>query len=320
MANDKKASNNLVRPVAEPRYIDPMVDYGFKKIFKESGNKQLLIRPLNSIFGLDIADLEIGETERLGETTEDRSACFDLYCTSSDGKKFIVEVQLARQEYFLERALYYTTFPIAQSARKGHAGGRWDYDLPRVFFLGLLNFDFRDLHGQGSSDPARYVHRFSLRDEETGDRMTDRLEFAFMEIRRFAKSKDECESFEEKFLYMMKNMPRFAEEPDLWNDPYFESMLKEAEYARMAGPEKEQYRKAMRRDWDYWNTIDYARKESRAEGHAEGHAEGLAEGRLEEQHRIARRMLAAGLSAELVSESTSLPLEQVLSLQEGSPD
>ena len=139
---------------------------------------------------------------------------------------------------------------------------------------------------------------------------------------------------------MMKNMPRFAEEPDLWNDPYFESMLKEAEYARMAGPEKEQYRKAMRRDWDYWNTIDYARKESRAEGHAEGlaegradglaegHAEGLAEGlaegetkgRLEEQHRIARRMLAAGLSAELVAESTSLPLEQVLSLQEVSPD
>ena len=131
-----------------------------------------------------------------------------------------------------------------------------------------------------------------------------------MEIRRFAKSKEECESFEEKFLYMMKNMPRFAEAPELWNDPYFESMLKEAEYARMAGPEKEQYRKAMRRDWDYWNTIDYARKESRAEGRAEG--------QVEEQHRIARRMLAAGLSAELLADSTSLPLEQVLSLQEVS--
>ena len=76
----------------------------------------------------------------------------------------------------------------------------------------------------------------------------------------------------------------------------------------------------MRRDWDYWNTIDYARKESRAEGHAEGLAEGETKGRLEEQHRIARRMLAAGMSAELVSESTSLPLEQVLSLQEVSPD
>ena len=133
-----------------------------------------------------------------------------------------------------------------------------------------------------------------------------------MGVQRVQVSKIECESFEEKFLYMMKNMPRFAEEPELWNDPYFELMLKEAEYARMAGPEKEQYRKAMRRDWDYWNTIDYARKESRAEGRDEG--------RLEEQHRIARRMLAAGLSAELVADSTSLPLEQVHALQEVSPD
>ena len=30
------------------KYIDPMVDFGFKKIFKESGKKQLIIRPLHS--------------------------------------------------------------------------------------------------------------------------------------------------------------------------------------------------------------------------------------------------------------------------------
>lgn len=28
-------------------YIDPMVDFGFKRIFKDSGKKQLIIRPLN---------------------------------------------------------------------------------------------------------------------------------------------------------------------------------------------------------------------------------------------------------------------------------
>ncbi len=41
------------------KYIDPMVDYGFKKIFKESGKKQL-----------------------------------------------IIEVQLADQPFFMERAIY----------------------------------------------------------------------------------------------------------------------------------------------------------------------------------------------------------------------
>ena len=61
-------------------------------------------------------------------------------------------------------------------------------------------------------------------------------------------------------------------------------------------------RKAMRRDWDYWNTIDYARKEGRDEGKAE------------EQHRIAKRLLAAGVSAELVAESTGLSVGELCGL------
>ena len=56
------------------KYIDPMVDYGFKVIFKESGKKQLLIRPLNAVFGLDIIDIDITESEQLGLTAEERKA------------------------------------------------------------------------------------------------------------------------------------------------------------------------------------------------------------------------------------------------------
>ena len=50
------------------KYIDPMVDFGFKRIFKESGKKQLIIRPLTTIFGLDIEDIEIKDSEQLGLT------------------------------------------------------------------------------------------------------------------------------------------------------------------------------------------------------------------------------------------------------------
>lgn len=90
------------------KYIDPMVDYGFKKIFKESGKKQLIIRPLNAIFGLEINDIEIRDSEQLGLTDRERRATFDMHCTTEDGKKFIIEVQLADQPYFMERAIYYT--------------------------------------------------------------------------------------------------------------------------------------------------------------------------------------------------------------------
>ena len=290
-----------------PKYIDPMADFGFKKIFKESGKKQLLIRPLNAIFGLDIADIEIRDGERLGETPEDRNACFDLFCVASDGKKFIVEVQLLRQEHFLERAVYYTTFPIAEAARKGLDGsGPWNYDFPPVFFLGLLNFDFRELHGQRTSDAGQFIHRFSLRNDRTGELMTDRLRFAFLEIRRFDKTKEECEDFEDRFLYMMKNIPIFAEVPDVWEDPYFQMMLDEAEFAQMSRQQKEQYRKEMRRDWDYKNTMDYAI--------ARGKEEGRAEGILQEQQTIARRMLEQGLAVEMITACTQLTEEQIRAL------
>ena len=108
-------------------------------------------------------------------------------------------------------------------------------------------------------------------------------------------------------MYMIKNIPTFAETPELlWDDPYFASLLDEAEYAGMSGEQKAQYREAMRRDWDYKNTIDFAHDK----GFEEGREQGLAEG----QRTIAKKLLAKGLPIELVAEGTGLPIEQVKAL------
>ena len=101
-----------------PKYIDLMVDFGFKKIFKESGKKQLLIRPLNEIFDLDIADINIRESEQMGLVRKAHRVSYDLLCTDTGGNRFIVEVQLADQKFFLERALFYTAVPIAKAMPK----------------------------------------------------------------------------------------------------------------------------------------------------------------------------------------------------------
>ena len=76
---------------------------------------------------------------------------------------------------------------------------------------------------------------------------------------------------EDKFLYLMKNLPIFVETPALWEEegPYFRAMLDEAEYAQMSREQKRQYREEMRRDWDYKNTMDYAI----AQGYAQGRAQ-----------------------------------------------
>ncbi|MCH5173104.1 MAG: hypothetical protein J1D85_02725, partial [Bacteroidales bacterium] len=85
-----------------------------------------------------------------------------------------------------------------------------------------------------------------------------------------------------------------------------------------------------RRDWDYKNTIDFAHdkgfeegreqglaeglSEGEAKGIAKGRAEGEARGRTEEQRTIAKRLLAAGVSVELVAAGTGLPIECVRAL------
>ena len=126
----------------------------------------------------------------------------------------------------------------------------------------------------------------------------------------------------EQFLYMMKNIPIFAETPDVWEDPYFQTMLDEAEFARMSRQQKEQYRKEMRRDWDYKNTMDYAiargKEEGWAEGKAEGLAQGMAEGITQEQRTIARRMLSDGLPTDVIAKYTALTESQIADLKTDS--
>ena len=277
-----------------PLYIDPMVDLGFKKIFKDSGKKQLLIRPINAIFDLDLVDIDITESEHLGPTKEDRKAIFDLFCKSREGRQFIIEVQIAKQQYFLERALFYTTFPISKSApRERRKKKKWDYNYPPVFFLGLLNFDIRHLDPHLAA-PEQYIHIFSLRDEKTSELMTDRLRFAILEVGRFDKPKGACHSFEDRFLFMMKNLPTFVEKPELWDDPYFEELLKEAELANMTDRQQMAYMNSLMQKWDYQNTIDYARMEGRED--------------------VAREMVKDNVPVETIVKYTGLSEEQVRAL------
>ena len=66
---------------------------------------------------------------------------------------------------------------------------------------------------------------------------------------------------------------------------------------------------------DYRNTIDYARDEGRQEGREAGLAEGKAEGKVEGKAEVARKMLAAGMPVEQITEFTGLSAEQLAALK-----
>jgi len=103
------------------KYINPFTDFGFKKIFGEEASKPLLIDFLNALLTQTnkIVDLSFKNTEQLGQSEVDRKAVYNIYCENESGEKFIVELQKAKQNYFKERTIYYSTFPIREQAEKG---------------------------------------------------------------------------------------------------------------------------------------------------------------------------------------------------------
>ena len=124
------------------RYINPLTDFGFKRIFGSEPNKVLLIDFLNVVLPAEhrIKDLTYRNNENVGNTTIDRKAIFDIYCESETGERFIVEIQKAKQNYFKDRSIYYSTFPIQEQAEKGD----WNYKLSAVYTVGVLDFIFDD--------------------------------------------------------------------------------------------------------------------------------------------------------------------------------
>ena len=110
------------------RYINFFTDFGFKKLFGSEPGKELLIDFLNELLkGREkpIKTLNFKKSEHLGASEIDRRAIFDLYCESETGEKFIVELQKAKQKFFKDRSIFYSTFPIQEQAgRKASSKAR----------------------------------------------------------------------------------------------------------------------------------------------------------------------------------------------------
>ena len=123
------------------KYINPFTDFGFKKIFGDEENTELLESLINDILGFKgkdkIKKITFKNGELLPDSPNDRKAIFDLFCKDEKGSTFIVELQKVYQEHFQSRALYYTSFPIQEQAIRG----AWDFSLTPIYFIGLLNFE-----------------------------------------------------------------------------------------------------------------------------------------------------------------------------------
>jgi predicted transposase/invertase (TIGR01784 family) len=272
------------------KYINPFTDYGFKKLFGEELNKDLLLDFLNELLKEEqgqITNLTYLKTEQLGATEIDRKAIFDLYCENEKGEKFIVELQKTKQNFFKDRTVYYSTFPIREQAKRAD----WDYELKAVYTIAILDFVF----DSDKDEPTKFRYDVKLTDIDTNKVFYDKLTFIYLEMPKFNKSVDELDTRFDKWLYVLRNLNKLDRIPDKLREQIFDKLFETAEIARFTPDQVRSYEDSLKYYRDLRNSLETAKDEKTIE--------------------IATNLMKSGVSIDIIVNSTGLSKEQIQKLK-----
>ncbi|MCB0519427.1 MAG: PD-(D/E)XK nuclease family transposase [Lewinellaceae bacterium] len=239
------------------RYINPLTDFGFKRLFGAEPNKILLIDFLNQILPERhrIKDLSYSKNEQISQAELDRKAIFDIYCVGESGERFIVEIQKAKQNYFKDRSIYYSSFPIQEQGRKGD----WDYRLDPVYTIGILDFIFDD-----HKNEEDLLHTVELKNQH-GEVFFDKLKFIYIELPKFKKTEDELATHFDKWLFVFRHLAMLQERPKALQEKIFERLFDAAEIAGFSPEEREAYEESLKYYRDIKNVVETSRQEGKTE-------------------------------------------------------
>jgi predicted transposase/invertase (TIGR01784 family) len=275
------------------KYLNPYTDFGFKKLFGEEGNKDLLMDFLNQLLPPrhQIAGLNFRNPAAQGDFPEERKAIFDIHCQSAAGERFIVEMQKAKVKFFKDRSLFYTTFPVREQAQQG---GDWDFELQPIYFVAILDFPYDE-----AEERRKFRRDVALRDQD-GDLFFDKLHFKFLQMPLFNKQEHELETKFDKWCYFLKHLASFDHIPAILNEPIFRKAFGTAELANLDEEQRRAYDENLVQYWGMKSAIDTAMEEA------------VQENKIE----IAKNAIRKGFDDELIGELTGLPVSQIEKLRQ----
>ena len=305
------------------KFINPFTDVGFKRIFGQEINKDLLVDFLNALLEGErqVKDITFLDKEQLPVFEDDRKLIYDVYCTDENDEQFIVEMQNQSHLNFRSRTVYYLSQAIA---RQGEKGSKWMYDLKAVYGVFFLNFPM----------PGTKAHKLRtdivLSDRDTHELFSDKMRYIFIELPSFAKEEDECVNDFERWIYVLKNMDTLKRMPFRARKSVFEKLEEVVTLSSLTRAEREKYDESLKTYRDRLAEMAFAQQEGREKGRAEGLAEGMEKGLAEgmekglaegmekgyekAQLKNARGMKAAGISPELIAQITGLTPEAIAEL------
>lgn len=290
------------------KFVDPKTDIAFKKIFGNDAHKSILIEFLNEMLELNypIESVDILNSYQPPKFEGLKNTSLDVKAKDSSEREFIVEMQVAKEAWFLQRAMFYSSKAYSQQLSIGENY----HKLKPVIFLGILNFD--------AFKTKSHFSRHLIINKETNEHDLQDLEWNFIELKKFKKTESELQTVAEKWIYFIQQATSLDHIPENANTPALKLAYNIAEQHQWTTEELAVYDAQEMEIHRSQNVIETARIDGLAaglaEGLAEGRTEGLAEGELKAKHAIAKGMLVEGLNTEIIAKLTGLTPTEIKNL------
>ena len=252
-------------------------DWAIKHILRDKANFDILEGLISVLLGEDVEIVELLESESNQENDRDKFNRVDIKAKNSKGHIIIIEVQLTRQLYYLERILYGTCKAITEHI---NIGDKYD-QVKKVYSISILYCDY----GQG--DDYVYHGQTVFKGIHTGNDLFVNIKEEGVIVPHLPR-----EVFPEYYLVRVNAYDKIPDTPlDEWitylktgkikedtRTPGLQQVREKLRILSMSPKEKRAYDEHLDNLRVQNDVLDTARKEGLEEGLEKGLAEGLEKG------------------------------------------
>ncbi|MCQ2208714.1 MAG: Rpn family recombination-promoting nuclease/putative transposase [Paludibacteraceae bacterium] len=290
-------------------------DWAIKRLLRDKANFGILEGLFKVLLNHDIEIMEVLESESNQQFITDKFNRVDLMVKDENEEIFIIEVQLSRDLYFMQRILYGTSKAITEHISLGESYK----NVKKIYSINILYFDLglgKDFlyHGQT-------VFRGVFQDDILNVRKRER-EFIEGEERVHLVKND---VFPEYYLIRVNQFNDVAKTPiEEWMSflkngviaqdataPGLQEAREKLRISNMNETERKEYFAHVDAIMTQNDTIENYKSEGRTEGEIVGFQKGRAEGERETNLEIAKKLKTMKMDIKTISQITGLPVDEV---------
>ena len=296
-------------------------DWAAKRLLRNKANYAVLEGLVTVLLGEKISIIEMLESESNQDSANDKFNRVDIKAKDSKGDIILIEIQLTREWYYLQRVLYGVSKTITEHIS---LGSKYE-EVKKIYSINILYFDL----GKGSD--YLYHGTTTFIGVHTKDELIVRKR-----DKDAIRTCSPTEIFPEYFLIRVNEFNEVAKTPiEEWMDFLKNNHIKDNTETPGLREAKEQLRVLQMNDAErkaYDNYLDTIRTQDsvldtyrtegllegrmigREEGREEGRAEGREEGARNQSIAIAKEMIKMNLDKSIIKRATGLTDKELDSL------